>query len=113
MDNYNGTQSQPYTVNVFWKADQESIINLAFGASVTALTFNDRRTLCEIRQRNNSYLLPRDQYGNVILKLEKWEFGNCSEMNAWTYLCQWRPDLQIKSRTINKLQSYIQNWLTD
>ncbi|CAI2162326.1 12527_t:CDS:2 [Funneliformis geosporum] len=37
-------------------------------------------------------------YGNVEPKLEVWEFGNCSETNAWTFLC--RSDLQIKSRTI-------------
>ncbi|PKB98734.1 hypothetical protein RhiirA5_366817, partial [Rhizophagus irregularis] len=93
---------QPYTINVSWKANQKNVINLAFGASIPVPNRNwdDRKRLCLIRQKNDKYLLPRDQSGNVIPKLEKWEFGNCSEMNAWTCLCRWRPDLQIKSRTI-------------
>jgi hypothetical protein len=85
---------QPYTVNIFWKANQESIINLAFGALITAHNWNDETTLCRIWQENDRYLLPQDQYGNVILKLEDW---NCLKINAWTYLYWWKPDLQIKS----------------
>ncbi|PKB99434.1 hypothetical protein RhiirA5_366410 [Rhizophagus irregularis] len=35
---------QPHTVNVSWKANQENIINLAFGASVTATDWKDRES---------------------------------------------------------------------
>ena len=99
---------------------QPKTVNLA---SITARNWEDRKNLSKIRQSNDQYLLPRDQYGNVAPKLEDWPFGNCSEMNAWTYLCQWRPDLQIKSQTIIvhsreimepcKNCKAIQNWLTD
>ncbi|CAB4388942.1 unnamed protein product [Rhizophagus irregularis] len=68
MDNYNGTQSQQ-AVNVSWKTNQESI-NLVFYASVTAINWKDRESLCRIQQKDDRHLLPRDQYGNVILKLE-------------------------------------------
>ena len=122
MMEYDRTE-QPHTVNVSWKtADQKNIINVAFGASAST-NRKYKREVCRIRRENDRYLLPRDQYGNVIPELEKWEFGNCSETNAWTCLCQWRSDLPIKSRTITvydritkdpcKNCKAIQNWLTD
>src|SRR3954447_9179482 len=92
---------QPRTVNVSWKTKHGRVINLAFGASITALNWDDRKKLCEIRQKNDRYLFPRDLHGNVIPKIKVWEFGNCSETNAWTYLCRWMPDLEIKSQTIS------------
>ena len=114
---------RPATINVSWKSKRERVINLAFGASITALNWENRKELCKIRQKNDKNLLPRDQHGNVPPKLDVWPFGNCSEMNAWTYLCQWRPDLQINSRTMTVHEreimdpcencKAIQNWLTD
>src|SRR4051794_19844522 len=115
-------QRQPFTVNVSWKTTRERIINLAFGASITSCSPEDKEQLCALQQRNDHYLLLQDQYGKVIPKLEYWEFGNCAEMNAWTYLCQWEQDLQIKSQTISvhrrkimepcKNCKAIRNWLT-
>src|ERR1700743_1846417 len=73
-------KNRPTTISISWKTNQGRIINLAFGASITALNWDDRKELCLIRQENDEHLLPRDQYRNVDAKLEDWEFGNCSEM---------------------------------
>ncbi|RGB36488.1 hypothetical protein C1646_741713 [Rhizophagus diaphanus] len=44
--------------------------------------------------------------GSVIPTLvEYWEFGNCAEMNAWTFLCQWRTDHGGDSGAMHKLPS--------
>src|SRR5581483_10378323 len=122
VDNCNGTQSQQATTHNqrFLKKKPGKNYQLCIWCISYSLRL---QRLCKIRQMNDRYLLPRDQDGNVISKLESWEFGNCSEMNAWTYLCQWRPDLQIMSRTITvysreikepcKNCKAIQNWLTN
>lgn len=117
----NSRRRQPFTVNVSWKSNQQKITNHAFGASITAHDPDDRKELCKYRQNNDQYILPRDLHANVIPKLTDWEFGNCSEMNAWTYLCRVGPDQQIKSRTISVHNRVItetcenckaiQNWL--
>src|SRR5581483_33216 len=98
----------PATINVSWKSNQEKIINVAFGASITARNKNQRERLVAIRQQNDQYLLPRNQDGSVIPTLvDHWEFGNCADMNAWTFLCQWRTDLPIKSRTMSLITGEI------
>ena len=86
MDNYNGAQ--------------EKIIGIAFGVSILANKSERRTELISVQQMNDQYLLLRDQNGNVIPFLEKWEFANCVEMNAWTSLCQISPDLPIKSQEV-------------
>src|ERR1043166_1374522 len=103
MDNYDGTKL-PFAIR---KSNQERIINTAFGASITAHNPDYRKQLCALRRENN---FPKDQFGNMIPKLTYWEFGNCAETNAWIFLCQWRSDLQIDSRTISVCEA-IQNWL--
>ena len=70
MDKYNGIQSLEAS-NSNWKPNQEKIIKVVFGASITAYNGNQRSQLIGIRQRYDQYLLPRDQDGNVIPSLEK------------------------------------------
>ncbi|CAG8631287.1 5994_t:CDS:2 [Funneliformis caledonium] len=65
-----------------WMLDEEEIINLVFGTSITSLNWKDGQKLCAIRQVNDNYLLSQNQFENVIPKLEPWKFRNCSEMNA-------------------------------
>src|SRR4051812_34805068 len=92
-----GRNKRPLTINASWKVDQEKIISVAFGASISAHQ-NTKEGITLFRQRINRYLFP---HVDVISKIEVWEFRNCAETNAWTSLCQFRTGLLIKTRTIS------------
>ena len=79
----------PAKINVSQKSNQKKIINVAFGATITARNRNQRRQLVAICQQKDQYLLPQNQNGSVILTLEaNQKFRNCTEMNAQTFLYQ-------------------------
>ncbi|CAB4406100.1 unnamed protein product [Rhizophagus irregularis] len=94
------SRSHPTTINVSWKSNQEKIIAVAFGVASSAPILERKKELASIRKRNDQHLFPQEQNGDVIQKISRWEFGNCAETNAWTSLCQLRPDIPIKSRMI-------------
>ena len=77
--------------------NQEKIIAVAFGVAISAPTEERKKQLASIQRRNDQHLFPWEQNGNVIQKISKWVFGNCAEMNAWTSLCWFKPDIPIKT----------------
>ncbi|CAI2186590.1 2408_t:CDS:2 [Funneliformis geosporum] len=104
-------ERSPATVNISWKSDQERILNLVFGTSVTGNT-KVKQTLCAIRQENDKYLFHRDQHGNVVPELDLWEFGNCSETNAWIYYAELVDTLK-KHREYREFHGPTDEWLID
>ncbi|PKK68515.1 hypothetical protein RhiirC2_782179 [Rhizophagus irregularis] len=47
------------------------------------------------------HILPRNQDLEVMARRERWDHANCLEMNAWTHLSQVRPNIPIRTLTID------------
>ena len=98
VDNYPGVRC-PNTINLSWKQNQK-IIGVSFGASISAPQSRKRKAMIQFRQDIDLRLFPRDGDGNI---LPKWKVGTCAEINPWFHLAQLRPDLPIRTRTISVL----------
>ena len=46
------------------------------------------------------HILPRNQNQKVMPREERWDHGNCSEMNTWTHLNQVKPKTPVRTLTI-------------
>src|SRR5581483_12527309 len=51
-------RSHPKMINVFWKSNQEKIIGVAFGVSISAPTKRRKKELASIRIENDKHLFP-------------------------------------------------------
>ncbi|PKY60189.1 hypothetical protein RhiirA4_517708 [Rhizophagus irregularis] len=60
----------------------------------------DAESLTRIHLKNQC-MFPWDENGNLLMKANHWDYGNCAETNPWFQLSLWRQDLSIRTCTIS------------